>query len=70
MNKKPRYPHNAFGSSEAAYKFADEQCLQPWEQVAEQWNQLSGESLTRSRVMQIARVAHEKLRQKLVGIEF
>jgi hypothetical protein len=42
-----------------------EQDLLPWEEVTERWNQKSGQKLTRGRVCQIARRAHEKLRERL-----
>jgi hypothetical protein len=46
-------------------KFSYDNKLLPWDQVAEQWNMKSGETLTRSRVWQIAMEAQEKIKREL-----
>ena len=70
MSKKPRYARSAFASIEAAKQFSEEHGLTSWEEVTAQWNKQNNASLTRGLVMKIARVAHEKLRRGLRGIEF
>ena len=66
MEKKPRVPKSPNGTYMTKW-FTEEQGMPTWDEIAQMWNARSGETLTRSRVWQIAMVAEEKLRQALAG---
>ena len=65
-----RYAKTAFNSSEDARDFAEQNGLDSWAEVCRKWNAMSGQNLDRSRVKQIAKEAHRKMRKLLDGIEF
>lgn len=46
---------------------AEEFGLLSWYEVQAQWNEMSGESISRQRVRQIALKAEQKLREELAG---
>lgn len=52
-----------------ALDFAEANELMPWSEVTEAWNAQSGESITRPRVIQIARAAEKKLARQLSDLE-
>lgn len=49
-------------------RFSNEQCLRPWQTVADEWFERTGQRISKQRCFQIAERAEQKIRAALASL--